>query len=64
MVYAVMAAQEDPSFLDTDHTPLSPASRQQLVEMIRILRDREPSAVLLRWIAQQPALSQALAHPI
>lgn len=62
MLYAILAAKQDPSFLDTDRTPLSAASRQQLVAMIRMLRDTEPSAALSRWIDRQPMLSHALAQ--
>lgn len=61
MVYAVVAATQDPSFLNTDRTAMSAASRQQLVAMIRVLRDREPSAVLSHWIDWQPLLSRELA---
>jgi hypothetical protein len=60
MVYAVLAATQNPSFLDTDRMSLSEPSRQQLVAMIGILKDREPSAQLHRWIDRQPMLSHSL----
>jgi hypothetical protein len=61
MLYAVLAAQLDPSFLDADRTAMSPASHQQLVTLIRMLRECEPSAALQRWIDRQPRLVHALA---
>lgn len=62
MLYAVLARQWNPTFINVDQTNMTDASRNHLVAMLRILVEREPSTALQNWIDRQSELSRLMAQ--